>query len=265
MSPRNEDPVAAAEEAPVPPPPVFDLHPEWSTNTALAFERALEVWLPEGRAVRLTAASLAMLSAALERSDPIAVRAAVLLARSRDPDAGEVLLARLEQRITHGASPNRAFDPETEDAASRRPAPFSADAGPDLDASDVVAAAAFADWTLAMDAAQRLQALAIGPHPHPDLEVRVECARSALALGRDAVIPFLVRILREGTSQATSAPDYDRTQAFDWVQMRAAEALSARAGVACRFRTQASVKWREQEALRLEKLLVPAEPKKKKR
>jgi hypothetical protein len=237
--------VPAARTAPAPvleePPPAAPAPPEWTLpaawNTAsdLAFERALDGWLPPGSACRLSPNDLARLSAALDGADATAVRAAVLLARTRDPRGGEALLARLERRV-----------------------PGSADA----DAVDVVAACAFAEGTPATNASARLAELAAGKRPHPDLCARVECARSALALGRDGVIGYLLQVLRTATKAGKPLGPDDSPADLAFAQTRAAEALAARAGTDVRFRPEASVKDREAEAARLEKLL-PGLPKKR--
>lgn len=207
--------------------------------TPHAFERALEAWLPAGEVRRVSAAALSDLSSALDRGDLSAVRAAVLLARTGAVEAGEALLVRLERRV----SPQPELEKEN--------------------AADVVAGAAFAEGLPGPGAAQRLETLAAGAKPHPDLEVRVECARSALRLGRDGVVPFLLRVLREGTPAGLAAPDWKRKADESWAQRRAADALSARAGVTCRFRPEASVRDRENEIARLESLLPRPAPRKK--
>jgi hypothetical protein len=223
--------------AELPRAPEFEVPAGWEGLTDLAFERALDGWLPPDEKRRLTPAGLAALEHALEPGDATAVRAAVLLARTRDPLAGEVLLARLEKRFAPPAG------------ATER------------DAADVVAAAAFAQGTSARDPGARLAGLAVGRRPHPDLGVRVECARSALQLGRDQVIPYLLQVLRVGTAAGRALPGAERVDDLAWAQVRASEALSARAGTPCRFRPEASVREREEEAARLEALL-PSAPKK---
>lgn len=225
-----------------PPPPLWDLPPSWRGASDLAFERALDAWLPPGSAHRLSADDLGTLSAALDATEPsevrAAVRAAVLLARTRDPRAGDALLARLEKRVP---VPGATGD----------------------DAVDVVAACAFAEGTPGTNAAGRLAELAAGKRPHPDLCARVECARSALALGRDGGIPFLLQVLRMATSAGKPLGPDDSPADLAFAQTRAAEALAARAGTDARFRPEASVKDREAEAARLERLLPAAPPKKK--
>jgi hypothetical protein len=206
--------------------------------TDLAFERAIDGWFEPARPRRLAPADLGALEAALDAGDTGSVRAAVLLARTQDPGAGEVLLKRLEKRVAAPAGRSEA------------------------DAADVVAAAGFAQGVTAANAPVRLASLGAGKRPHPDLAVRVECACSSLLLGRDEPIPYLLQILRIGTTQGRIPGPDDHPAEIAWVQARAAAALSARAGTERRFLPEASVRDREQEAARLESLL-PGAPEKK--
>ncbi len=237
--PTEEEPPPTAEEAPVPTPPAEGARPApaqrelpatWTSASPLAFERLVDSLAAEGGELRWSAPALETLAAALRRQDEVAVRAAVLVAHSADRSATEVLLARLEERAV---APNRG-----------------------LDAGDIVAAGALAQRTLEADDARRLEALVVGDEPHPDLEVRVECARAALGAGRDAVIPFLLTVLRALTPAEREHPaDWERVTTLAWAKSRAAQALSLRAGVECVFRPDGS--WEEQmaEAERLEGLL----------
>jgi len=202
---------------------------DWSTIGHFAFEEAVAAWAPGPEPLRLGEEDLRALAQALDRQDESSVRAAVLLARSRAEEAEELLLVRLEKR---------------------RKAPSR-----ELDAGDLVAAAALAA-TRSEGRARRLEALATGATPHPDLEVRVECACSALRLGRDGVIPFLLRALRAMThDEKLAPPDWEPTQTMAWAKTRAAEALSERAGIQSGFRPDGSVAHQEEEARRLEELL----------
>ena len=209
----------------------------WDTVSTRAFERALDAWVAPPERVRLPPADLATLASTLDRDDPAAMRAALLLARSRDPSAGEALMQHLEKRIAAGEYDER------------------------LDAPDVVAAAAFARGVEVENRETRLVTLALGKRPHPDFEVRVECAASALALGRDQVIPFLVHVLRERTSARVTKPDWTRKNDVDWAQWRASRALAARAGTTALFDPSASMHARLSEAERLEELCRPFVPK----
>jgi len=210
--------------------PRSDLPPGWNTLSPFGFERALAAWREAPGAIAFSAETLATLSTALAGQDRTAVRAAVLLAHCPDPGATRALIERLEARAE----------------APSRP----------MDAGDVVAAAALAGRAGESRVPERLEALVVGEHPHPDLEVRVECARSALIADREAVIPWLLSVLRAMTRDETLAPpDWKPTQTMAWAKTRAAEALSLRAGVECAFRSDGSIEHQEEEARRLEGLL----------
>ncbi len=92
--------------------------------------------------------------------------------------------------------------------------------------------------------------------------MRVECARSALLLGRDEGIPFLLQVLRVGTVPGRTLTPDESLDDVAWAQLRAAEALSDRAGTERRFRPEWSVSRRQEEAARLEALL-PRPPEKR--
>jgi len=153
----------------------------------------------------------------------------VLLAHG-GPAAAEALLAHLE---------------------TRRPEPRR-----EGDAAEVVAAAALGRWGGAERRA-RLRALAIGPRPHPDLEVRVECACVALDLGERAVVPFLLRVLHALTPQEREDPiDWEPTETLAWAKGRAAAALSRAAGRPNRFRPDGSWEHQRREAQALQAALL---------
>ena len=127
------------------------------------------------------------------------------------------------------------------------------------DGGDVVAAAALATFPDATTWLDRLRPLAVGRSAHPDLEVRVECAATVLALGDDAPIPFLLQVLRIDTyAGQADERDFGVSDTTAWARGRAAEALSQRAGVPVAYQPDGSVLDREQEAQRLERLLRPA-------
>ena len=227
------EPQAQETFEPVPGARVFEAPAGWESLTNLAFERAVDQWLPAGEPRRVDDATLLDLKRALAGQDATAVRAAVMLGRSLDPRAGELLLLRLEEGVATPAGESQR------------------------DAADVVAAAAFASGMTAKKAVPRLNGLAIGRRQHPSLAVRVECARSTIALGRDDPIPYLLSVLRAGTT-AGQVIGADAEEAdFAWAQVRAAEALAARAGTKSRFLPEASIREREEEAARLEALLPP--------
>lgn len=200
---------AAPEEptAPELPPeriPRLALPEGWLTCAPLEFEQLVLELGP----VRWNLAALDALAAALERQDLGSVRAANLLARGQERSC-EVILVRLEKRIEGSLS--------------------------ESDAGDYVAAFALRGWPTP-EVAARLVPLALGPSPHPDLEVRVACASVALELGRDEPIPFLLRVLHAGTPAELADPiDWRPTEQLAWAKGDAAEALSRRAGVPNRF------------------------------
>jgi hypothetical protein len=216
---------AACQTAGEPAPPERFAPPaDWQSVSPLAFERQVEALAL--RAGVLDAADLALLERALDHGDERSVRAAVLLARSRDPRAGRALLRRLEERAS---APTRHGD-----------------------AGDVVAAAALAGWSPTPDTAQRLAALAVGPRPHADIEVRVECAAAALVAGRDEVVDFLLAVLASQTpDQVLHPPDWETKRTMAWAKHRAARALSRRAGVPCTFRPDGSYEHQRTERLQL--------------
>ncbi len=170
---------------------------------------AMPVWDFEQLVARLepapwTEAARGSLGFALLADDLRSVRAAVLLAHGSEASA-ELLLEHLEAR-----------EPEPERGG---------------DAAEVVAAAALRRFATDERRA-RLAALASGPDPHPDIEVRVECGVLALDLGADEVAPFLVRVLRAGTPAELEDPfDWPPQATMAWVKGRASDALSRRAGI----------------------------------
>jgi len=200
-----------------PGPPARVLPAGWSTVAAWDFEGLIAdlefgPWLPTARAE---------LVGALRWQDQRSLRAAVLLGHGGE-SSREALLTRLEER----------------QLGSERHS----------DAADVVAAAALARWPAAA-VAERLARLAVGSDPHPDLEVRAECGAVALDLGQVAAIPFLLRLLHAGTPAELQDPiDWPPTETLAWAKSRAAEALSRRAGVPCRFQTDGSYEHQMQAA-----------------
>ena len=149
----------------------------------------------------LADAGLTGLSAALAGQDETAVRAAVVLVRSADAASAEVLAARLAERV---------LGPER-----------------DSDAAAVVAAGGLGVIDAGRAHAALLAELALGPVPHPDLEVRIECAAAALHAGRDEVIPFLLRVLRSITpAELEDPPDWPPKTTMAWAKSRAAEILA---------------------------------------
>ena len=207
----------------------------WDTIPTGTFEARLGALAEAGGRFLWTEPSRAALAGGLRGEGEVAVRAAVLLGHSRHVSSAELLVERLEERAVATARP--------------------------LDAGDVVAAAALSRPGLRRGLTRRLEVLVVGEEPHPDLEVRVEIARTVLGHGRDTVAPFLLRVLRAGTpAELEHPPDWERTTNLFWAKTRGAEALSRHVGVPCAFRPDSA--WEEQmaEADRLEgKLKAAAE------
>lgn len=199
-----------------------DLPPGWADVTTSEFETLARGFGP----LELSADDLATLERSLSSPTTESLRATILLTRSRDLDAREAILHRLEQRVL---GPSR-----------------------ESDAGDVVGAAALADWNLAPSDVERLLPLATGDRPHPDVEVRTEIACVLLAAGRDEVVPFLLTILREGTLDQADRVAWERKPQMAWAKGRAAQALSRRAGVPLAYEADGSFADQAREATRLE-------------
>jgi hypothetical protein len=121
----------------------------------------------------------------------------------------------------------------------------------------LIAAAALQERLGDAELRARVVKLAEGASPHPDLEVRVECARVALGAGSDEVVPFLLRVLRVMTpDEALDPPDWQPVTTLYWAKHRAAQALSLRAAVTIEFLPDASYEDQASQAARLEQALV---------
>lgn len=209
------------------PPAAAPVPASWRTSSHAEFEAQIARAFAAEAPLRYDAASLAALAQALDEGGEASVRAALVLASARDETAGERLLQALERR--------------TADETNRP--------------MQVVAAASFASGARAPRSTDRLESLAIGQRPHQDLAVRVECARSVVALGRPRAISFLLDLLRRGTRLASSGtPPVDAD--VEWLQTKAAVTLSRSAGIALRYRVELPLAEREQEVQRLEALLL---------
>lgn len=175
-------------------------------------------------------AEIEVLADALAGDAERAARAAVLLGAEGGERARSALLDRLDQRI---AAPSRGAT-----------------------GVDVIAARALHEGITEKET-ERLAELVQGTEPHPDLAVRVECARAVL-LGADhrAVVPFLLTVLRAETPAQEKSPiTWPRITTLAWVKTRAAQALSRAAGTDLRFRPDGSWAHQVAEAERLEGLL----------
>ncbi len=218
-----------SQEAPLPPETTARPKPApagWLEVAPWEFEQLVEglslgPWEP---------AALEQFALALARQDLGSVRAAVLLAHG-DRAARDVLVSRLEARVE---------GPERES-----------------DAGDVIAAAALARWS-EPELVARLSQLAVGPAPHPDLEVRVECAATALAGEAEEVVPFLLRVLSAGTPAELQDPiDWTPTDKLAWAKMRAADALCRRAGLDLLYQPDGSFQQQLADVERLRSALAP--------
>jgi hypothetical protein len=198
----------------------FSPWPDWLALGPRAFEERVEALAAEPKPWMLAPQGLVQLVEALGQPGLPATRAAVLLAHAAaagNEQAHEALLTRLERR---------AYAPSRSEAAG-----------------DIVAAAALAAHTDVSKLPARLAALAAGARPHPELDVRVECACVALGARRDEVVGFLLAVLRAETP-AQGEIDWPRTTSLAWAKWRAADALAARAGMVHGFRPDAS--WQDQ-------------------
>ncbi|MBK7644163.1 MAG: hypothetical protein IPJ19_14140 [Planctomycetes bacterium] len=205
----------------------------WAGVSEETFAALLVETFPGGEARTFVPSAFEELSSALRSDDRVALRALAWLARCRDVLASEILLQRLERRPRE-----------------------QGDAGA---AIDIASAAALAQVAGARNGAGRLESLAYGGRPHPDLEVRVECACSALRLGRERALRFLIQILKHGTRLEVASSGWKPIAQMEFCQRRAAEALCERAGRACRFRPLQPLDEREEDIRVLETQLAPRE------
>lgn len=211
--------------------PELAVFEDWREAPRVSFEQALKIWNPNLFQHRLRPEDQVSLNLALSGLDEAAMRAALLLAHSRDPQAAGLLLARLEDRIK-GTERNS-------------------------DGADVVAAASLAAWPQGGRYANALSDLSIGERPHPDLEVRVECASAALARGRTETCSFLLRVLRAGTpAEELELQDWTPKETMAWAKSRSATALSRHLGVPVSFRADASYQDQLREIAAIESLLA---------
>ena len=205
------------------------LSENWASMPPIEFESEITILQSQARPIYWSTTDRRQLTAALAGQDATAVRAAVLLAHGSGKASTEALLTRLEQRTS---APTRARD-----------------------GGELVAAAAPALHPGRARVAERLTGLSVGPTPHPDLEIRVECACSALQLGREEVVPFLIRVLRALTPAELEDPgDWERTTTVAWAKTRASQALSRALEAPVEFRPDGSWEHQMEAAARFETL-----------
>ena len=215
---------AAARPTGAPSGALLDELAGWQTCDLLTFEDEVER-LKASTAVRWSAAARDAYAQALPEASLTSVRAAVLLGIDRSPESTALLCTRLE---------------------ARAPAPAR-----ERNAVDIVAAAAL-EGRLDAVLQARLLRLVEGAGAHPDLEVRVECARVLARAGSTKVYPFLLRVLRvETPDQELDPPDWIPTTTLFWAKFRAAEVLAEHAKLPMTFRPDASFADQAREASRL--------------
>ena len=201
-------------------------------------------WIEESSAAfeaRLGAVDPAAWSPAFEqalwtalRGEPReATRAVLLLARDPSAATTEGLLQVLEERADYPERPD--------------------------DAGACTAAAHLSQRELTDTQLDRLEGLALDA-PHPDLEVRTECAIAAFSHGRRAAGRFLIRVLRIDTaSEAVEGALTDSTTTA-WSRGRAATCLTDAFGLPRENWTDASLAERERRANDLSRLLGEPDP-----
>ncbi|MBL8862895.1 MAG: hypothetical protein JNK02_12930 [Planctomycetes bacterium] len=232
--PRASEPRAASEAGPEPPARFeLALPAGWSALRPAAFEEALARWNPLGLPGALEARDLDDLVRALDGGVDVALRAVLLLAASRAPEARAALRARLERRLRTAEATFPAVDVAVAAALGRVGEPAEAAA---------------------------LEDLARGRRPHPRLAVRAECAAASLALGRAGTAPLLLALLREGTPAQAARPAFPRgvepLESLGFAQWRAAEALAQHVGVPNPYRPEAPAAERARAAQELERALA---------
>lgn len=214
-APETQGPGTSLPEPPPEPEPTLELPAPWATQAPWDFEQYVASLTPG----YWSSSDRAILGLALKRPEQSSIRAAVLLGFG-GPQCAGVILSYLEERIEEDAR--------------------------EADAAEVVAIRALERFPQP-DVLERLKRLAIGGVPHPDLEIRTECACVALDMGDREVIPFLLRVLHAGTPAELKDPiDWSPKQTLAWSKGRAAAALSRAAGIPNEF--QADGPWAAQNA-----------------
>jgi hypothetical protein len=236
------EPAAVAPIRTEPAPPLA-IASDWRTISRARFEAELARAVPIDERRAIAPVELAELGRALEVSfaGEIATRAALILARSRDAAAAEVLLEALERRSN------------AEDDAALLVAAWSAGRTPPKQAG------------------ARLAGLVHGQRPHPRFLVRLECAAAAIEIGQTSVLPWLLDVLRLGVTKpapsvsgASDSPDSPvSTEAhaiaaaeLAHAQRRAAGLLARVLDEAPRYVPSASVADRAAEVARIEAALA---------
>lgn len=201
----------------------------WIEESSAAFEARLRNVDPAGWSTEFEAA----LWTALRGEPRGATRAALLLARDPSAATTEGLLKLLEERANYPERPE--------------------------DAGACTAAAHLAQRELNAVQLDRLEGLALGA-PHPDLEVRTECAIAAFGHGRRAAGRFLIRVLRIDTPSESVEGALTDSTTTAWARGRAATCLSDALGLPRENWTDASLEERERRADELSRLLGEPDP-----
>lgn len=234
---RPVEPPARADAAPsvqLPLVPPLELADGWQTLGHAEFERELLRATPDRR--EPSAAQIETLARALSSGGTTALRAALILGRTRSVAAAEVLIDHLELR-------DRNQPVELEELCARALGGFA------------LAKRRLHDGSvreLAPDLAARLDALARGRETHPRWSARIECAASAVELGRRDTEPFLLNVLR-WTSRVPIPADAREIDLdlLAGLQRRVARVLAAAGGIETVFEPYASASAREAEAARI--------------
>jgi hypothetical protein len=183
------------------------LWPDWNTLPRMEFAQRLQQELASDQRWKLSQADLGLLASHLPRQDESSLRALWILARLSDPLATELCLAHLERRL-----------------GPRPEAPLAA-------VVDWTAAAALASMQALANQASRLESLAFGARPHPDVDVRVECGIRAFELGKPRATEFLLATLRQGTRLSARGTTFPANADLSRCQARAAQALMRACGL----------------------------------
>lgn len=195
-----------------------DLPAGWQEGTAREFAAALPGWDLPVPLVWSHAAHTELNRVLLEpamhaHTAQLSVRAAVLLAKDPSVRTQNSLLIRLERRLPPAERGRQGVEVTCANVLSRMEG-------------------------LPEKTMGSLHKLATGTAPHPDLDVRVECARAYLAhipqtetaptpLRARACLRFLIKVLRSETPAQIDDPiTWSRTRTVAWPKGRAAEEIA---------------------------------------